>query len=107
MVIALNTSLRRQRRRLVLIAAVAVLATGVAAAHGALGDHHMGDGMTMCLAVADSALLTVGVALAVRLHTGSWIRPWSPFVAAPVWRPLARPQPRARAGPAVLQVVRR
>lgn len=107
MLIALNTSLRRQRRRLVLVAAVVVLATGVAAAHSALGDRHMGEGMTICLAVADSALLALGAVLAVRLPTGSWIRPWIPFLAVAAWRPVPRPEPRARAGPAVLQVIRR
>lgn len=107
MFVSLNRSLRTQRRRLALIAAVLVLATGMAAAHGALSDGHMSKGVAMCLAVADSALLAVGAALAVR-RTGE-VPPgrWLPYAASLVWRPRAQPQPRARAGPAVLQVFQR
>jgi hypothetical protein len=106
-IVWLHSVIRRQRRRLLLVLAVAALTTSVLAAHSALADGHMGDGMAMCVAVADSALLAMGAALATRLHTGSWRLRWVPFRGRPAWRPAARPIPRARAGPAVLQVVRR
>lgn len=107
MFLALNRSLRTQRRRPALIAAVLVMATSVAAAHGALADGHMSKGMAMCLAVADSALLAVGAALTVRPAGELTLGRWLPYAASLVWRPRAQPQPPARAGPAVLQVFRR
>jgi len=107
--IALNTTLRRQRRRLVVLAVMLGLAGAVVAAHSVVSHDHMGDmgdAVVMCLAVAQTAAVTVGAALAL----GAWLRRplWlviptfdgeRAFVAAPV-------AVHARAGPPLLQVFR-
>ena len=101
--------MRRQRRRLAVFVVMIGLAGAVVVAHSAMGHDHMGDvggAVVMCLAVAETAVVAVGVALAL----GAWMR-------RPVWllAQLPAPQPRffpapatvpARAGPPLLQVFR-
>lgn len=102
----LNIALRRQRRRLVVLAAMLTLAGAVVAAHSVTGGDHMGDGTVMCLAVAGTAAVAIGAA--VVLSALAWRPRWPVpaslyrqlrFVAAPV-------SIRARAGPPALQVFR-
>ena len=107
--IGLNGWMRRQRRRLTMLAVMLALAGTVVVAHAAMGHDHMsdvGEAVVMCLAVAETAVVAVGVALAL----GAWMRPqlW-------VVEQLREPEPRfvpaagsapARAGPPLLQVFR-
>ncbi len=108
MLMALNRTLRSaQRRRFALLVVVLALAAKMAGAHSALAGDHTGIGMAMCLAIADTALLVAGVMLAV-WRTGAvsllrWLA-YEPPVHVRSGRP---PQPRTRAGPALLQVFRR
>lgn len=74
-----------------------------------MGHDHMGDGgaaVVMCLAVAETAVVAVGVALAL----GAWMRrPLSPVTQPPEPEPRFSPTPAsvpARAGPPRLQVFR-
>jgi hypothetical protein len=104
---ALNAALRRQRRRLAVLAVMLGLAGAVVTAHSVMAADHMGDGVTMCLAVAETAVIAIGAALVIRVavaHRARWL------IAAPVFRALAFvPAPRsvpARAGPPLLQVFR-
>lgn len=114
--IAFNLFLKRQRRRLLTAVAGAVLASGVAAAHGAPGGDHMnghmdggagGKALAMCLAVAETAAL--GLAAGAVLSF-AWRRHRHPLVS--LGRPVVVshaglvPVPAARAGPARLQVFR-
>ena len=109
MFIALNTALRRQRRRLVMLAVVLGLAGAVVVAHSAMGHDHMGDmgdAIAMCLAVAETAVVAVGAALAL---SASSRRPlWSlPVPLAPVLPRVPSPvHALPRAGPPLLQVFR-
>jgi hypothetical protein len=70
------------------------------------GDH-MGDGVAMCLAVAETAVIATGAALVVGVAVAQRPR-W--LVAAPAPPAFAHvPAPRsvpARAGPLLLQVFR-
>jgi hypothetical protein len=103
---ALNGILRRQRRRLEVFAVVLGLAGAVVTVHSAMSHDHMGDAVLMCLAVAETAVVAVGAALAL----GALMR-------RPLWL-LAEPQlpevafipvsvgAHARAGPPELQVFR-
>ena len=107
--IALNSALRRQRRRYTMLAVMLGLAGAVVVAHSALGHDHMGDmgdAIVMCLAVAETAVVAVGAALAL-----------STLMRRPLWllaAPLAPELPfvpslvgtRSRAGPPLLQVFR-
>jgi hypothetical protein len=107
--IALNSTLRRQRRRLAMVVVMLGLAGAIVTAHSAMGQDHMGgmgDAVVMCLAVAETAVVAVGVALAMGLwlRRARWlaarIRDGGPrFIPAPASVP-------ARAGPALLQVFR-
>jgi hypothetical protein len=103
----INTVMRRQRRRLMVLAAMLVLAGTVTIAHSAMGGDHMGDGTAMCLAV-----LAVAAIAAVAAVAGASLASLPVLWAAPVSRELpwplavAQPEPRARAGPATLQVFR-
>ena len=103
---ALNCALRRQRRRLVVFAAILALAGAVLAAHGMMAGDHMGDGVMMCLAVAESAVAAVGMAIVI-----------AALAIRPLWRLSAPTRPAqpvlplcppgfARAGPPALQVFR-
>ena len=108
MFIALNSALRRQRRRYTMLAVMLGLAGAVVVAHSAMGHDHMGDAgaIVMCLAVAETAVLAAGAALAL----SAWMRlplwvlaaplaPELPFLPSPVGT-------RSRAGPPLLQVFR-
>jgi hypothetical protein len=105
--VGLNSVLRRQRRRIAVIAAMLSLAGAVVTAHSVMGVDHMGDATAMCLAVVETAViavggaLIVGVALARRPHWLALIpaAPQQPAASAPA-------RIRARAGPPVLQVFR-
>ena len=85
------------------------LAGAVVVAHSALGHDHMGDmgdAIVMCLAVAETAVVAVGAAVAL-----------SALMRRPLWLLLAPLAPelsfvpstagiRSRAGPPLLQVFR-
>ena len=110
MLISIRSAARRRRARLAATAAVLVLAGGVAAAHGAMGEHHMGEAAAMCLAIAEVAAFGAGALLAVTALSALRRAPLTSAMA--VLEPLTvEPTrlltPPARAGPAVLQVVRR
>ena len=108
MFIALNSALRRQRRRYTMLAVMLGLAGAVVVAHSALGHDHMGDtgdAIAMCLAVAETAV-AVGAALALStlMRRPLWplaapLAPELPFLPSPVGT-------RSRAGPPLLQVFR-
>ena len=109
MFIALNRALGRQRRRFVMHAVMLGLAGAVVVAHSALGHDHMGDmgdAIVMCLAVAETAVVAVGAALALStlMRRPLWplaapLAPEPPFLPSPVGT-------RSRAGPPLLQVFR-
>lgn len=106
---ALNSTLRRQRRRLVMLAVMLGLAGAVVTTHSAMSHDHIGemsDVIVMCVAVAQTAAVAVGVALAL----GAWLRRPLWLIAAPgvPARPLvpAALGVHARAGPPLLQVFR-
>jgi hypothetical protein len=109
MFVGLNGRLRRQRRRFVTLAVMLVLAGVVVVAHSALGHDHMGDmgdAVVMCLAVAETAVVGVGAALALSALMRRPLRvlpaPLAPelaFVPSPI-------RIRVRAGPPLLQVFR-
>ena len=65
MLIALNSALRRRRRRLAILAAVLALAGVVATAHSAMAGDHIGHGIAMCLAGAETAVVAAGAAIAL------------------------------------------
>lgn len=103
---ALNRTLRGQRRRLVTLAAILALLGVVVSVHSVMGHDHMAGAIVTCLAVAETAIVAVGVALAL----GVWMRSPLRLVPAPSTPELSFvPAPagiRARAGPPVLQVFR-
>jgi hypothetical protein len=104
---ALNTALRRQRRRLAMLAVMLGLAGAVVTAHSVTAGDHMGDGVVMCLAVAETAVIAIGAALVVGVAVACRPR-WliavpSPGASAYVPAPWSVP---ARAGPPLLQVFR-
>ena len=103
--LGLNRALRAQKRRLAVLALLLSLTAAVIAAHSGLtdshGEDHMAETAAMCLAVFTGAGL-----LAVAGGLGRPPRPRSVetflrsrFIPSP-------PDPRARAGPIVLQVFR-
>lgn len=105
--VLINSVLRRQRRRVAAVVAVLALAGVITVAHSAMGGDHMGDGMTMCVAV----LAVAGVAVIAAVAGAP--RSWLPvrWLARPAGTPRLAlvvfvPQPRARAGPSSLQVFR-
>ena len=110
MFIALNSTMRRQRRRLTMFAVMLGLAGTVVVAHSAMGHDHMGDvgeALVTCLAVAETAVAAAGVALAL----GAWMRRRPLCLVAQLSKPETRfiPAPAsvpARAGPPLLQVFR-
>jgi hypothetical protein len=107
--IALNSALRRQRRRFATLAVMLGLAGAVVVAHSAMGHEHTGDvggAIVMCLAVAETAVVAVGAAIAL-----------SALMRRPPWLLAAPPAPelpfvpsliatRSRAGPPHLPVFR-
>ena len=106
--IALNSALRRQRRRYTMLAVMLSLAGAVVVAHSALGHDHMGDtgAIVMCLAIAETAVVAVGAALTLStlMRPRLWplaapLAPELPFLPSPV-------DTRSRAGPPLLQVFR-
>jgi peptidoglycan/LPS O-acetylase OafA/YrhL len=105
--VLINTVMRRQRRRLVALAAVFALAGAVTVAHSAMGGDHMGQGTAMCVAVLAVAGLAVLAAVAGAPRSWLPVRWTAPRLAAPrgTW-PAPVPQPRARADPSALQVFR-
>jgi hypothetical protein len=107
MLLTLSQLLRRRRRRVLICATVLAVSLTVIAAHSATrGDHHMGENLAMCLAIAESALAAVGVALARPSTSGLALR--LAASAGPIGHAGARGvTSRARAGPAALQVFRR
>lgn len=109
MFIALNSALRRQRRRLVMLGVMLGLAGAVVVAHSAVGHDHMGDmggAIVMCLAVAETAVVAVGaaVALSALMRRPRWLLPALPAPELPSLPSLVGT--RSRAGPPLLQVFR-
>ncbi len=109
MFIGLNSALRRQRRRLAMLTVMLGLVGAVVVAHSAMGNDHMGDmggAIVMCLAVAETAVVAVGAALAL----SAWMRRPLWLLLAPLAPELSFvPSPvriRSRAGPPLLQVFR-
>jgi hypothetical protein len=101
---ALNRNLRGQRRRLVTLAAIFALVGVVVSVHSVMSHDHMAGAIVTCLAVAETAIVAVGAALALSV----WMRSPLRLVPAPSLPEIAFfPSPagiRARAGPPVLQV---
>jgi len=85
------------------LAVVLGLAGAVVIAHSVMGHDTMGDALAVCLAVAETAVLAVGVTLAV----SAWIRRPLWLIASLPYSELALlsslPGIRARAGPPLLQ----
>lgn len=107
MLIALNCSIRLQRRRLMSLAAILAISGAIVTAHSAIGGDHMGDGTAMCVAVLEAGALAVA-AVASAPSSAPLAELWTrlPRVLDPslvLGRP---PEPRARATPTVLQVFR-
>ena len=92
-----------------MLAVMLGLAGVVVVAHSALGHGHMGDmggAVVMCLAVAETAVVGVGAALAL---SASMRRPVRVLQAQPAPELAFVPLPvsiRVRAGPPLLQVFR-
>ena len=105
--LTINSVIRRQRRRMVTLALVLSLAGVVVLAHSAMGEDHMDSGTVMCVAVLQVAALAA-VAVAARRPQAVLPVRWSAHrVLGPRLLLLAfPPQPRARAGPAALQIFR-
>jgi hypothetical protein len=106
---AIRGRLRRQRRRLAVIAALLVCATALTLHHSGLamgdGHHEMGMGSVVetCLATF-TAVGTAVAAIAVALIAlGRW-RPPLRLWPSSVWLAPA-PTPRARPGPALLSLL--
>lgn len=108
--LTINAFLRRQRRRLLLLATLLTLGGAVAGAHGAMAQDHMGHGMVMCTAVLEAAALAVAAAVLLGVPAAIRLPRWMAVAAVPPSDPVAlRPapgHPRARAGPALLQTFR-
>lgn len=106
MVIAVNRSLRCQRRRLAIVLALVTLTAGVGAAHSSVAGDHMGMGVAACISVLDAAVAAVSVAAVagppLRRVRLALVRRTMPKAAVAGGAP-----PRARAGPAGLQIFRR
>jgi hypothetical protein len=99
--------LTRRRRRAAIMCAVLVLGATVAAAHTSVADEHMGQAVTMCLAVIAAG----GAGVAVLPGLGRLLpRPPRPVSTSRLALP-DLPSPagvhRARGDPSVLQVFRR
>lgn len=105
MLTAINLFMRRQRRRLVLLATVLAVSGAVVAAHGAMTAGDMGDGLTMCVAIAEGAALAVAAAMALR-HIPARRLVLVAELALPAQAGRGPTGPRARAGPSVTQVFR-
>jgi hypothetical protein len=106
----IRRSLRHSRRRLAVLVAVIALGGVVSLHHSGLAmgamDHGIGAGVAVCLAIVTAAGTAIAVA-AVGLLLWRRRRVAPDFVLV---RSSARPRPplaRARAGPVVLQVLRR
>ena len=102
MFIALNTMLRRQRRRLAVVVVLCGLAGAVVTAHSAMGADHMDHGVAMCLAIVETALVAVSAVLlvgAARHARPAWALPRP--ACPPPSPPVRRVDPVARAGPPI------
>jgi hypothetical protein len=107
MLIATDRALRAQRRRFVAFAGAFLLATSLVAAHTAVsGGGHMDDAMAICLAVVDSAVVGVAVALAAAVRSRLLELPRAVGWKMPRLTAVSRRDVRTRAGPAALQVFR-
>jgi hypothetical protein len=107
--IALNQFRSRHHRRLAALLLVLALCWLVVAAHSAVADRHMGDGIAACLAVAQTAALALAVAIVTVASVTATMSRWAwPRADAPlrVRASRSQPRPRSRAGPAALQVFR-
>jgi hypothetical protein len=106
--VAVNSTLRQQRRHLVVLASVLALAGVVVTAHTVIGHDHAGDVVLTCLAVVETAAVAVLVAVGVLALARRTPRLRLTLRVACTRRAMSPRTPvRARAGPAVLQVIRR
>jgi hypothetical protein len=97
---ALNSKIRRERRRAATLLVMAGLAGAVFATHGAMNHDHagdFGDVVVICVAVAETA----AVALVLTFASGPSRSTWSGAALLGPEPLLVRssPDPRARAGP--------
>jgi hypothetical protein len=107
MSLVLRRKLGHRRARVLAVALIAALALSVGMAHSAMGGHHMGEVVAICLAIGAA---TVAVAATPRLGrpVPNSVRPRlriDPSVRSAA--PVAVPQGLARGHPSVLQVFRR
>lgn len=107
MSLILRRKLRHRHGRAVAVALITALALSVGMAHSAMGSHHMGEAVVICLAIG---VATVAVAASPRLGrpVPAPVRPRQRI--EPSVRPAASvavPQGRARGHPSILQVFRR
>jgi hypothetical protein len=106
--VRLNSALRWQRRRLLVLATVFSLAGVVVVAHTVANHDHMGDAIVICIAVVETAAVAAVAAIALGLFAARpawWVAP--PLAGVNVRAGATLVPVAARAGPVVLQVFRR
>lgn len=100
---AVNSMFHRQRRRVVMLAAVLALAGAVVTAHSLMNHDQMSDSVVVCLAVAETAVVAIGTTLALNARRRRTLPelplPQLSLVLSPVVA-------QARAGPPLIQVFR-
>ncbi len=103
-VIRLRALIKRRPHRGMFVALLAALCMLLAWEHGGFAEDHMGEAVSICLAVVESAAILVAGGATLRRAR----RPRPPRRLAPRAPLLSAPLPstpaRARAGPASLQV---
>jgi drug/metabolite transporter (DMT)-like permease len=104
--VAVNSVLRRRRRRVAVLAAVIALAGAVVTVHSVATHDHLGDAAVMCLAVAETAVAAAGAALLLSSRRLGLPRPVTPVPRLKFAATHSAPAPWARAGPPRLQVFR-
>ena len=90
-----------------MVAVMLGLAGAVVVAHSAMDDGHMNDmsqTMVMCLAVAETAVIAVGAALALGASMQRPLRWLAPLPALNFWYVASSLNIRSRASPPQLQV---
>jgi hypothetical protein len=103
--IPLRVFLKRQRYKVAIAAVLSTLSVAVAPEHSGLAQDHIGEALSMCLAVVEGAafLLAAGLAVKVPRRSRSPRRIRWPTVGLGAFAP-APSAPLPRAGPSLLQV---